>query len=171
MNTIISKRLTLRLIEELDAPAVTALMTPEISRWLASWPAPLTLEMARDRIALLRAGAARGDIFPYAVERLGAFVGMVILARTPDCAAHGELGYWLGAPFQGQGFMTEAVVAVLHAALGGFTMIEAGAQPENAASFRVMRAAGMVYSHEAHVFAPSRQRDELCHFYGRGHKN
>ena len=44
-------------------------------------------------------------------------------------------------------------------------VIEAGAQPENAVSFAVMRWCGMTPAGERMVFAPARERDELCLLY------
>ncbi len=162
-------RLTLRLITPEDAAAITRLMTPEVSRWLANWPTPLTEQAALDRIQLLRAGAARDEIFPYALIRHAdnAFIGMIILARTAGHATNGELGYWLGEPFQGAGYMREALTALIQYAFNtqNFTQLEAGAQPKNTASFTTMRAVGLTYAHDRMVFAPARQREELCQFY------
>lgn len=41
----------LRPLRPADAAALSALMTPEVSRWLASWPVPFTPEMAEARLA------------------------------------------------------------------------------------------------------------------------
>jgi len=162
-------RLTLRLIAQEDALAITRLMTPEVSRWLANWPTPLTEQAALDRILLLRAGAARDEILPYALIRSAdnVFIGMIILARTQSHPTHGELGYWLGEAFHGAGYMREALKTLIHHAftVQRFTQIEAGAQTENTASITTMRAAGLTYAHDRMVFAPARQREELCQFF------
>jgi RimJ/RimL family protein N-acetyltransferase len=58
-----------------------------------------------------------------------------------------ELGYWTGVPYWGQGYMTEAVRAVI--AFGfdtlGLHRIQATAYPRNVGSWRVMEKAGMTY--------------------------
>lgn len=57
-----------------------------------------------------------------------------------------EMGYWLGVPFWGQGFATEAaraVVAFAHEELG-INRLEAGVFAGNAASMNVLRKAGFV---------------------------
>ncbi len=48
----------------------------------------------------------------------------------------GFLGYWIGAPFAGQGYMTEGLGLVLRHAFGPLRLhrVEANVQPENAAS-------------------------------------
>ncbi len=162
-------RLTLRLIAPEDAPAITHLMTPEVSRWLANWPTPLTEQAALNRISLLCAGAARDELHPHALIRREDqnFIGMITLARTPGHPTHGELGYWLGEPFRGAGYMREALTALIHHAftVQKFTQLEAGAQPENTASITTMHAAGLTYLHDRMVFAAARQREELCQFF------
>lgn len=44
-------RLTLRCVTTADAAALSALMTPQVSRWLAGWPVTFSVEMATARIA------------------------------------------------------------------------------------------------------------------------
>ena len=54
------------------------------------------------------------------------------------------LGYWVGAPYAGQGFMTEAVGLALAHAFGSLRLhrIEANVQPDNAASLAIVRRLG-----------------------------
>ena len=54
-------RLRLRPPRPEDAPSLAALMTPGVSRWMGSWPAPLTPEMAEARIASVLNAMAGGD--------------------------------------------------------------------------------------------------------------
>ena len=63
--------------------------------------------------------------------------------------------------------MTEAAAATVSAAFERLDLdvIEACAQPENAASFAIMRRLGMVRAGERAVFAPARDCEELCVFY------
>jgi ribosomal-protein-alanine N-acetyltransferase len=63
--------------------------------------------------------------------------------------------------------MHEAAPATVAAAFArlGLDVIEAGAQPGNAASFAVMRACGMQPIGERDVFAAARGRHERCMFY------
>lgn len=54
------------------------------------------------------------------------------------------LGYWMGAPFAGQGLMTAAVRAAIPFAFEGLQLhrIEAACLPENAASARLLEKTG-----------------------------
>lgn len=162
-------RLRLRCVASEDAAATSALMTEFVSKWLASWPTPFTPERASQRIELAREAARRKDMIPckITVKETGQLVGWITLARSESDERRGALGYWLGEQYHGQGFAREALAALL---LDGFRLldldvIEAGAQPENAGSFAVMRACGMIEAGKRMVHAPSRNRDELCLFY------
>jgi ribosomal-protein-alanine N-acetyltransferase len=54
------------------------------------------------------------------------------------------LGYWIGAPHEGQGYMTEGLPLVLDHAFGtlGLHRVEANIRPENAPSLALVRHAG-----------------------------
>ncbi len=79
-------RLRLRCVTPEDASAVSAMMTPKISRWVAYWPVPFTNEMAVARIESSRKLARDGDALPFAVvEKVsGELVGWVMLNREPE---------------------------------------------------------------------------------------
>lgn len=162
-------RLHLRCVRSEDAADTSRLMTPGVSQWVASWAVPFTRSMAVDRIARARAAAFDRRAAPFAAERRsdGAFMGWVSVTRAVDDLRRGIFGYWLGEAFQGQGYMREAGPAVLAAAFGylGVDVIEAAAKPENEASFAVMRRCGMIPVGNRMVFAPSRNRQELCLVY------
>lgn len=164
-----TSRLRLRCVTVEDAAATSALMSEAVARWLASWPMPFTQQMARRRIGDVRAAARRNNMLPCAItiKETGQLTGWIILARCEDAASRGALGYWLGEPYQGQGFGREALGALLANGFGllDLDVIEAGAQPENAGSFNVMQACGMTKAGSRMVYAPSRGRDELCLFY------
>ncbi len=58
-----------------DAPSLSALMAPAVSRWLARWPVPFTAEMAEAHIAAsLDAVAARQSLI-CVVEHQGTLAG------------------------------------------------------------------------------------------------
>lgn len=62
-------------------------------------------------------------------------------------AQSGTLGYWMGQPFQRQGFMREALLAMVHHAWQTLDLsrLEAACLPENAASRGVLEACGFKY--------------------------
>ena len=97
----------------------------------------------------------------------GAVIGWVHALRSREDARRGTMGYWVGEAYQGRGIMREAAAALAPAVFGflGVDVVEAGAQPENAGSFAVMRALGMRPAGERLDFAPARGREELCLYY------
>lgn len=62
-------------------------------------------------------------------------------------AQAGTLGYWVGAPHARQGYMREAIAALVHHAFTAMDLsrIEAACLPENAASRGVLERAGFKY--------------------------
>lgn len=162
-------RLRLRCVSHEDALVVSQMMTPEISRWVASWPIPFTREMASARIKAAREMAYAGDALPFAVivKESGELIGWVTLNRDDDDQRRGSFGYWLGEAHHGKGYMRELAPVVLAAGfrLLNLDVIEAGAQPENVASFSIMQSCGMNFVGERSVYAHARTRNEICPFY------
>lgn len=95
--------------------------------------------------------AARGDnmlgarltlaITPKA--RPNVLIGMVGVAPG-DAPGEGELGYWIGAPWQGAGHTTEAVQALIGACfdIAGLDAITAAVEAGNPAARRVLEKCG-----------------------------
>jgi ribosomal-protein-alanine N-acetyltransferase len=162
-------RLRLRCVTPDDAHATSAMMTPEVSRWVAYWPFPFTYEMAVERIESSLKLAHAGDMLPFAVVEKASneMIGWVGFNRDAANRKRGSFGYWLGEKHHGKGYMKEVAPVALAAAfkLLDVDVIEAGAQPENTASLAVMRGCGMEFTGERMVYAPARKREELCHFY------
>jgi ribosomal-protein-alanine N-acetyltransferase len=77
-----------------------------------------------------------------------ALVGAITLdniRRGPAQSA--TTGYWIGQPFARQGYMREAVLAVVHHAFTQMDLsrVEAGCLPENAPSRRLLESCGYKY--------------------------
>ena len=159
-----ASRLVLRDVQPDDAAAVSALMTPAVSRWLLSWPIPFTPGMAADRIAQARTSLAGGTMLPFVMERLSdsALLGWLSVTRTGGRRA--LLSYWLGEAYQGQGYMREALAAALPASFSLLDVeaIDAEVQAGNAASLTLLRSQGMEAVGERMTFAPARNRHEPC---------
>jgi ribosomal-protein-alanine N-acetyltransferase len=162
-------RLRLRPVDETDAPAAARLMTPDVSRWLASWPAPLDERQAAIRLRHMQDATRRGRALCLGIERRDNpdLIGLVTIVRSRHNARRGDLGYWLGEAFHHQGYMTEAAAAAMAAAFTrlDLTAIEAGAQPGNIGSLAVMQRLGMRHIDERPVWAEARGREELCVYY------
>ena len=75
----------------------------------------------------------------------GRIVGVLTLMEIVRGAFQGAyLGYWVGAPFAGRGYMTEALRLALRHAFGPLRLhrVEANIQPGNAPSRALVRRAG-----------------------------
>jgi ribosomal-protein-alanine N-acetyltransferase len=88
----------------------------------------------REQIALLACRRADGRI-------VGVFTLMEIVRGSFQCA---YLGYWAGAPFAGQGYMSEALGLVLRYAFTKLRLhrVEANIQPANRRSRSLVRRFG-----------------------------
>jgi ribosomal-protein-alanine N-acetyltransferase len=69
-------------------------------------------------------------------------------------AQSASIGYWIGAPYAGRGFMTEAVRVVAQFAFASlrFNRLEAACLPTNAASARVLVKAGFTHEGRARQY-------------------
>ena len=74
------------------------------------------------------------------------FIGAISLHYDTG-ARQAEIGYWVGKPFWGQGYATEAVKAVIHHGLIELKLdrVYAAHFTRNPASGRVMQKAGMLH--------------------------
>lgn len=168
-----TERLILRCMEPSDAPALARNMTPAVTRWLISWPDPMTQDVALQRILNARAGMARGERVFYAVVRRvdGRVIGGLGCGLDPADPRRMELGYHLAEDCHGLGYMREAACAAAPAFWRYFPaqVMEASAQLGNEPSFKIMRALGMTPIGERTVHAPARGQDEihLVHELGR----
>lgn len=149
-----TERLTLRLPAHADYRA-WARLRDESREFLQPWD-PVWSEDALSRKAFTnrvywaaRAEAA-GTAVPFFLIRRQdqALIGAITLdniRRGP--AQAGTLGYWVGAPHARQGFMREALAAVVHFSFDSLDLsrLEAGCLPENAASRAVLERVGFKY--------------------------
>jgi ribosomal-protein-alanine N-acetyltransferase len=150
-----------------DADALCELLTPEISRWMASWPFPFTAAMARSRIDAARSSGLNRGAMHCVIECEKKIIGSIEVDRSRHIPTVGELGFWIGEKYQGFGYAREAAGAMVAAAFPflDVAVIEAGAQPANRSSFAVMQTLGMRYAGQRLVYAAARERNEVCHFY------
>jgi RimJ/RimL family protein N-acetyltransferase len=93
----------------------------------------------------------RGESVTFAVERRedGALLGAIGLRIERD-HERAELGYWIGVPYWGQGYATEAARAVMDFGFDelGLNRVYARHMGSNPASGRVMEKIGMRFEGE-----------------------
>ena len=139
-----TKRLTLRAPTLRDAKAIAVLANDRrIAENTARIPHPYKLTDAENFIA--GANKADGETV-FLVTRNGTIMGACGVAVADPNAP--ELGYWLGVPYWGQGFVTEALHAVIDFAFSEFehSALHAGARVTNPASRRVLEKCGFQWT-------------------------
>jgi len=139
-----TKRLTLRAPTLKDAKAVAVLANDRrIAENTARIPHPYKTADAENFIA--GANKADGETV-FLIVRNGKIMGACGVAVADPNAP--ELGYWLGVPYWGQGFATEALHAVIDFAFSEFehSAVHAGARVTNPASRRVLEKCGFQWT-------------------------
>jgi RimJ/RimL family protein N-acetyltransferase len=138
-TTIRTERLVLVTPTLAHAPAIARLCNNiNVHKWMSRLPFPYGLSDAEFFINTIVPSA---EEYCLAITLDGELIGIVGLTfaegREP------ELGYWLGEPFWGQGFATEAARAVVDAAqTAGANALRSRALLSNSASRKVLRKAG-----------------------------
>lgn len=101
----------------------------------------------RKRLSRYREDLAQGIAIAFLIfdRQSSQLVGGITLGNIRHGVAEtGNIGYWMGEPYAGQGFMTEAVRLVAEHAFSalGLHRIEAACIPGNQRSMRVLEKAG-----------------------------
>ena len=151
-NIINSERLVLRLIENRDAEHFAALANDQdIARMTGSFPFPFPRLSVDFKVMNLRAQKRRGIGNAYAITKTGddQLIGVADLFREKE-GNPWELGYWIGRPYWGLGYVTEscdALIKELEDTLGPQT-VTASVFTDNLASMRVLEKLGFVKAGE-----------------------
>lgn len=149
-----AERITLRLPQHADWRAWSMLRNDSadfLRPWEPVWAQDhLTRRAFTNRVYWAARAEAQGTALPLLMFRRedNALLGAITLdniRRGP--AQAGTLGYWVGAGFARQGFMREAIDAVVHHAFVQLDLsrIEAACLPGNAASRGVLEKTGFKY--------------------------
>lgn len=161
-----TERLALRPFTLDDAQALYELCSdPEVSA-LTDWKAHASVQESEDVLRTVFVGTDTWAV----VRRIdGRLMGAVGLSADPkrDNPNARMLGYWLGTPYWGLGYMTEAVRIVCAEAFEemGVQLISAYYDPENTRSQRVLEKCGMRYEGRLRASArrwDGRMFDEVC---------
>ena len=147
-------RLTLRLPQMADHVAWVGLRRKS-DGFLKPWEPERGHDQAtrrafRNRVYWAERAADQGRALPLFLVRREdqVIVGGITLDNIRKGPAQaGTVGYWIGEPFARQGYMREAVLALVDYAFAeiGLSRIEAATLPENAASRRLLESAGFKY--------------------------
>ncbi len=145
--TLHTPRLLLRPLTLADAADVQRLAgAREIASTTAVIPHPYEDGMAEEWISTHAPALAEGRSITYAITlaETGDLCGAIGLSLTPE-HQRAELGYWVGVPYWGRGYCTEAALAVRDLGFSelGLHRVEAVHLARNPASGRVMQKIGM----------------------------
>lgn len=149
-----TERMSLRPPQHSDFRAWTMLREGSsdfLTPWEPSWAADhLSRKSFTNRVYWAQRSVTSGSAVPMFLIRRAddALLGAITLdniRRGP--AQAGTLGYWIGEPYARQGYMREAIVALVHHAFETLDLsrIEAACLPENAASRGVLEKCGFKY--------------------------
>lgn len=149
LPVLTTRRLVLRPLCAEDAEAIETLggRDFEVARWMTSFAWPYEEGSAEKFIGEMLVADPLASEAVFAITLGGVFIGVVSIEAPgdlddqPDCPT---LGYWLGRPFHGFGYASEAVTAALDWGFDAFgcKAIAARAYEDNSASRALLRKMG-----------------------------
>jgi RimJ/RimL family protein N-acetyltransferase len=138
-----TERLTLRVPYRADVRAMALLAGDRrVAENTTRIPHPYCAENAEQFIAAVNGQDGEAT---FVIALGGELIGVCGVELREGVA---EIGYWLGVPYWGQGYATEAVRAVIDHAFGelGHETLAAGARVNNPASRRVLEKCGFQWT-------------------------
>lgn len=146
-----TERLLLRTWKETDAESLYEYAKdPEVGP-IAGWPVHTSVENSRE---IIRGVLSAEETYAVclkedgkAIGSIGLMIGTASNLNLPD--TEGEIGYWIGVPFWGQGFIPEAVKELLCHGFEDLKLnkIWCGYFEGNIKSKRVQEKCGFIYHH------------------------
>jgi ribosomal-protein-alanine N-acetyltransferase len=146
---LVTERLLLRPFTLADAPTVQKLAGDRaIASTTGTIPHPYKNGMAEEWIGTHQPGFESGKeaVFAIVLRERGTLIGAIELTINQE-HERAELGYWIGKPYWGNGYCTEAAREVVNFGFTklALTRIQATHFAKNPASGRVMTKIGMTY--------------------------
>jgi RimJ/RimL family protein N-acetyltransferase len=143
---LVTERLVLRPPHEEDVPDLAKLANSRrIAEMLARMPHPYGVREARAFIEMAEKRRGAGCVYAVTIAESGAFVGCAGLNGTERGL---ELGYWIGEPYWGLGYATEAAHALVDLAFRAteIQVLHVACRVINGASRRVIHKCGFQYA-------------------------
>lgn len=128
------------------------------------FPHPYTLDNAVEFLKLNEQGIIQHT---FAILNADTFIGVGSIVPQKDVhRLNGEIGYWIGKPYWGKGFATQAVIQLTRYAFNELHLsrVYAGVFESNPASMRVLEKAGYTLEaviHSSIVKAGTIQNEHL----------
>lgn len=144
-----SPRLLIRIVQQADIAALMPINGDEqVTRFLpyATWQSLADGQAWFERMAAMGATGAALQ-FVMVAKAPGDVIGTCLLFRHDEGSARAELGYVLGRAHWHQGFMQEALPALIACAFNDCALrrLEAEVDPDNVASNRLLVSLGFVH--------------------------
>lgn len=163
-----TERLVLRKWKETDAESLFEYAKDPDVGPIAGWPPHRSEEESLDVIRNVLNGAECYAICEKGSDRAIGAIELILNGHTDKtkCDDECELGYWLGKPFWGRGYMPEAARAILRRGFEelGMNIIWCGYYEGNQKSKRVQEKLGFVYHHTCpDVPVPLLNETRVCH--------
>ena len=154
-----TERLVLRQPVITDAARMSQLLTDEdIVRMTCSLPFPYIPLAAEFWVMQNAANRRLGTSFGYAITKDGGDL-MGVMDLFTNSEGDREVGYWIGRPYWGNGYITEAAQAIIEEGFRTFDIdyIDAGYFYDNPASGRVLEKLGFERKDEgSHLYSVAR---------------
>ncbi len=163
-----TERLALRKWKETDAESLFEYAKDPDVGPVAGWPPHRSAEESLDVIRNVLNGAECYAICEKGSDRAIGSIELILNGRTDKTKRDDEceLGYWLGKPFWGRGYMPEAAKAILSRGFEelGMNVIWCGYYEGNQKSKRTQEKLGFVYHHVCpDVSVPLLNETRVCH--------
>ncbi|SPT77629.1 ribosomal-protein-alanine acetyltransferase [Niallia circulans] len=146
MNSLKTNRLYLRELADKDAPELfTIWSTPAVTKFMNI--IPLTdVTQAEDIIKMFAqlSKEKKGNRYSIFLAETGDLIGTCGFNQLDADNDRGEIGYELGEPYWGHGYMKEALMKLVEVGFASFALnrIEAKVEPENSASIGLLEKIG-----------------------------
>lgn len=165
-----TQRLVLRPPLPFDAPQIVERLGVKEVAWnLGRVPHPYSVTDAEDWLADIPMRWAEDTSYSFAITReTEGMMGCVSLRLLPMDVW--EIGYWLGEPWWGLGYMTEAATALLNWAETDLNIsrFASGHFTDNPASGRILTRLGFTLVGETELFGLARGKKAPCLRYTKG---
>lgn len=148
---LVTERLILRPWKDEDAEDLYRYASSPDVGPIAGWPAHTSVE---NSLEIIRTVFAEDEVYAVCKKEDNRAIGCAAITigeksnlKLPD--TEGEIGYWIGVPFWGQGLIPEAVNELVHRAFEELNLekLWCGYFEGNEKSKRVQEKCGFIYHH------------------------
>ncbi|HPI62605.1 MAG TPA: 8-oxo-dGTP diphosphatase MutT [Alphaproteobacteria bacterium] len=167
-------RLQLRQLQLSDQEAVYRLVNnPEVSKQTARIPYPYTIAMAGEWIAAVPERVSEGEYVWVIIEKNSQQLVGCISFIWEFAQKEAVVGYWLGQPFWGKGYMSEALAAIVEHAFIFLPIqqLQAHVRQENFSSKQVLKKNGFQPIGSKVEYFPVRQENVELDTYSLSRDN